>query len=134
MIHAHAPCCGLLSTASNPIHDFVANTHQAADFAFLCLHSQMAELASGQRVASPVKQAMLAQPPIALKPISAYRLPGLAGSQLVSLCNCCCSQTFTMPTTPCHALLAGTYSGDATVSLSPRRSPKGIVQEVRRVW
>lgn len=30
----------------------------------------MAELASGQRVASPVKQAMLAQPPITLKPIS----------------------------------------------------------------
>lgn len=38
---------------------------------FAC-HSQMAELAGGQRVASPVKQAMLAQPPIALKPISEF--------------------------------------------------------------
>ncbi|PRW44309.1 zinc finger DZIP1L-like [Chlorella sorokiniana] len=32
---------------------------------------RMAELASGQRVASPVKQAMLAQPPISLKQITA---------------------------------------------------------------
>lgn len=30
----------------------------------------MAELASGQRVASPVKQPVLAQPPITLRPIS----------------------------------------------------------------
>ncbi len=46
------------------------------------------------------------------------------------LCNCHWCQRHSLTIAPCHALYAGTYSGDATVSLSPGRSPKGIVQEV----
>ena len=90
-----------------------------------CTHCclQMAELASGQRPASPVQPAQLTQAPHGLRPISEQS--GEGGGQRRRLPG-----PLVFPSPACAARpSAGTGSRDAEVPRSPRR---GFVEQVRR--